>query len=446
MKSYRPVSNLPILSKIIEGVVAKRLLSHIHQNNLFDENQSAYRQYHSTETALLKLQDDILQKLDHDKVVALLMIDVSAAFDTVPHERLINCFENEFGLKNTALNWIRSYLNDRYQKVIVQNSHSKTTKMECGFPQGAKLAGLKYNVYTAPLSKVVKQHPVNHKSYADDNELYISFSAINEDFAITQLQNCVNDVKSWMRTNYLKMNDDKTKVIFFTPRKGQNIIREILVGDDIIKPSNKVKNLGIMLDKNLNMESQINYVTKSVYFHLRNISKIRHYLNCENTKSLVQSLVITRLDYCNGILANLPKRLISKLQKAQNCAARLIRKTRKRAHITPVLKDLHWLPVEHRIKYKIILLTFKCLNSQAPQYLRNLITLYSPPRLLRSNNRLTGSLVYRHYQRRKHGGRTFSAVAPQYWNSLPQEIRNAETLQKFKSLLKTHLFRQVYET
>ena len=192
----------------------------------------------------------------------------------------------------------------------------------------------------------------------------------------------------------------------------------------------------------MSMENQVNKITKSAYFQIRNISKIRKNLDTETTKTLVPALVISKIDYCNSLLVNLPKKLLKKVQRAQNAAARLISKTSKRNHITPVLKNLHWLPVTARINFKILLQTFKCLNESAPVYLTDLL---STTRLLRSSSQAE-TLQVRRYRKKKHGSRAFQVAAPLLWNSIPINIRNAANISQFKSLLKTYFFTAYYST
>ena len=218
----------------------------------------------------------------------------------------------------------------------------------------------------------------------------------------------------------------------------------IVVGSSSISPSANVKYLGVYLDSLLNLECHVNKITSSAYFHLRNISKIRQVLDISSTKSLIQSTFIPRIDYCNSLLSNVPQRLNNKLQRIQNHAARVIYKKRKRDHITPVLKELHWLPIRCRVSFKVLLITFKCLNGLAPEYLADLIKRYSPPRVLRSNDSLSGTLIVPRFKKLKHGGRSFSIVAPSLWNCLPSDIRNADTVSLFKSMLKTHMFKEYY--
>ena len=444
MGNYRPVSNLCTLAKILEKAVYKRLNTHFTEHCLLDENQSAYRKCYSTETVLVRIQNDILKELDKGHIMALVMIDVSAAFDTVKHGKLIECLSKFYGISGKALEWMKSYLSNRRQAVVIDNEQSEYVLMEYGFPQGAILAGLLYNAFSAPLSKVVKRHSPTHKGYADDNQSYIAFKIQNSEASMKKLQDCLIDMMKWMVINGLKVNGKKTKLIVFTPNRNVNIDVRLHLEQKEIKPLSDVKNLGVTIDKMMTLEKQLNNVTKSVYLQIKKISKIRQFLDVNSTKALVQALVISRLDYCNSLYANLPQRLINKLQKAQNSAARLIYKKKRRCRITPVLKTLHWLPITFRVKYKILMLTYKALNNLAPQYMKSLVVPFQPKRLLRSNQNNYLTLENCMYKKRKHGGRSFQTVAPLLWNLLPLNIRKAETLQKFKSMLKTHLFIKKY--
>lgn len=165
-------------------------------------------------------------------------------------------------------------------------------------------------------------------------------------------------------------------------------------------------------------------------------------LSLGNAEQLVHAFMTSRLDYCNALLGGCPARLINKLQLVQNAAARVLTRTRKYDHISPVLSALHWLPIKHRIHFKILLVTYKALNGLAPQYLSELLTHYSPSRLLRSQN--SGQLIIPRISKSTAGGRSFSYLAPKLWNNLPNIVREADTLCQFKSRLKTHLFGLAY--
>jgi len=189
------------------------------------------------------------------------------------------------------------------------------------------------------------------------------------------------------------------------------------------------------------MSSHISSICKSAFFHLRNIARIRKYLSFKTTEILIHSFVSSKVDSNNSLLYGLPKYEIQKLQRILNAAARLLTYTRKYDHITPVLSELHWLPVEKRIMFKILLLTFKALHGLAPTYINDLLQLYVPSRPLRSSNAFL--LKSRKYNLKTYGYRAFSVAAPQLWNVLPLDTRKTDCLETFKSRLKTYLFKLV---
>ena len=186
------------------------------------------------------------------------------------------------------------------------------------------------------------------------------------------------------------------------------------------------------------MSSQVNNVVKSANYHLRNIGRIRKYLTDSAAKLLIQSLEISRMDYCNSLFAGITENLLHKLQLTQNRAARIISRTRRDQHITPVLKRLHWLPMRQRVDFKTLLLVYKCRNGLAPSYLSELLTLYEPSRSLRSQN--LGLLHVPRYRLGSYGGRSFAVYATKLWNGLNIGVRTARTIGAFKKGLKTELF------
>ncbi len=200
---------------------------------------------------------------------------------------------------------------------------------------------------------------------------------------------------------------------------------------------NQVRNLGVILETDLSFSSHVKAVTKSAYYHLKNIARIRCFVSSQDLEKLVHAFITSRVDYCNGLLTGLPKKTIRQLQLIQNAAARILTRTRKYEHITPVLRSLHWLPVTFRIDFKVLLLVYKSLNGIGPKYMADMLTEYKPNRPLRS---LGSSQLEIPRVHTKQGESAFSYYAARSWNQLPEEIRCAKTLATFKSRLKTHLF------
>ncbi|XP_067237023.1 uncharacterized protein, partial [Chanodichthys erythropterus] len=297
--------------------------------------------------------------------------------------------------------------------------------------------------YMLPLGEIIRKHGVSFHCYADDTQLYISLRP-DETYKFTKLTECIADIKNWMTRNFLLLNSEKTDILIFGPKTSsrKNLEYSLTLDGCSIKPSSSVRNLGVLFDTNLSFESHVSSICKTAFFHLKNISKLRHMLSMTNAEQLVHAFMTSRLDYCNALLGGCSARLLNRLQLVQNAAARVLTRTRKYDHISPVLSTLHWLPIKHRIDFKILLLTYKALNGLAPQYLSELLMHYSPSRLLRSQN--SGQLIIPRISKSTEGGRSFSYLAPKLWNNLPSIVREADTLCQFKSRLKTHLFALAY--
>ena len=292
--------------------------------------------------------------------------------------------------------------------------------------KGSVLGPILYVLYTAPLADILQFHEMQFHFYTDDTQFNISFSTNNDmelTNSITRIEECLTDHDKWMSMNRLKLNKDKTELLYlFSKYNPQQSVPPLRFGTDIINPSSHERNVGAIFDTTMSMLPHVNNVCKSAFHHLRTISRIRQYLSTQTTEILIHAFVTSKLDHCNSLLYNVPKNVIKKLQSVQNAAARLITRSRKCHHITPILLDLHWLPVSERIKFKILLLTFKALHQQSPTYIQDLITRYLPSRSLRSYSTLSLNPVS--FNLKTHGSRAFSVSAPEIWNKLPDDIRS----------------------
>ena len=228
----------------------------------------------------------------------------------------------------------------------------------------------------------------------------------------------------------------KTEVIFFDSNPSTS--HNNTLGPLSANIHNHVKNLGVILDSNLKLDKQVGSVVRCGFFQLRIIAKVKPYLSTRDLERVTHAFIASRLDYCNSLYVGMDQSLLRRLQLVQNAAARLLTGTKKRQHITPVLASLHWLPVRFRIDFKILTFVYKARNNLAPPFIVDLIRDYTPNRALRSGDQLL--LVTPTTSKRSRGDRAFAAAAPRLWNSLPLHIRASQSINIFKSLLKTHFF------
>ena len=440
MENFRPISNLSFISKLTERVVLKRLTDQISCNNLHEQFQSAYKPNHSTETALMRVENDISMSVDNKRGVVLIMLELSAAFDTVDHSQLLGRMRSA-GVIGIAHQW---FLTSRTQSACLGRTKSQPSELLQGVPQGSVLGPVLFILYTGPIGQIIRHHQLDFHTFANDSQLYVSFKIndpTDEKAALTRIQACVREIKAWLNHNRLHLNDNNTEVLVINTPSSANkhSVTDVIVGDSIIRPTAVARNIGVMFDNELSLKYQVPKLCQVAFFYIRRIRSIRHCLTQHATELLIHSLVISRLDYGNGLLYGVSDKLLDKLQRVQNVAARVVVKASRYDHVTPILKTLHWLPIRYRTEYKLLLLTFKALHHLAPSYLTDLLQLYHTTRTLRSSS---DALLTEHSARlRNYGDRDFSVAAPKLWNNLPLNMRECGSANSFKRLLKTHLFK-----
>ena len=446
LTNYRPVSNLTLISKLIEKCALEQLSKHLIKNNLYCKFQSAYRPGHSCETALVKIYNDINNSLNSDTYVILILLDFSAAFDTIDHNILINRLNTNYGIQGKALNWFSSYLTGRTYKVKINNTISDPMPLNYGVPQGSILGPILFSLYIKEIQEIIHSHNINSHFYADDIQLYMKCT---KDTDFTNLENCLNRIISWTNKNFLKLNNNKTQFMAISTKNyTSHKIQHLTLMGETFKVESSVKSLGFILDDNLQMDKQINHVCSVGYYMLRNLWKIsKKVIDKALRTQLVHASVLSRINYCNALYTFLPKTQTRKLQKLINSSARFIFNItgRKRfEHITPYLKQLHFLPIDYRIEFKICLLIYKCLyTDNAPTYLTELINTKTPNLHWNLRTDLDRSLLaHNQIVKQNYKTRGFSHAAPIIWNRLPSNIRTAETVDTFKNVLKTYYFKK----
>ena len=445
--SYRPIAKLPLLSKVLERIVSAQLRIYLQRNDLFPQLQSAYRQSHSTETSILKITSDILLSLDQGHLCLLTMLDLSAAFDSIDLEILIRRLNIFFGLTGTALKWFNSFVSGRHQSVQIGSSSSQSVAAECGVPQGSVLGPLLFILYMSDVTQIAMNHDFNIHLYADDVQIYSSCAPSQCDSLSTRLSCSLDDIISWFHSNQLYLNTNKCETIWFhsSNRRSTAPSSAIRIGSSHISPVSSVRCLGVHLDSELSFNVHLTKRSAACYAAMRQIRSIRSSIPAQVLKMLVSSLVISRLDYCISVLSGVPACRLKRLQSVLNAAARLIHGSSRYCAITPLLKDLRWLPVEFRVKYRLCLLAFCCNHDMAPNYLinRNSDAASTSARSrLRSAN--APSLSVRLTRRPTLGGRSFVVAAAHSWNNLPSHLRSIDSFPQFKRQVKDHFYHSCF--
>ena len=340
----------------------------------------------------------------------------------------------DFGVIGDAQKWLASYLSHRKQRVLIKNFIYDPFNLGSGVPQGSCLGPVLFLIYAAGLFKIIDGHLPNAHSYADDTQIYRSLrphSPASQDTALRNTGNCVADVRAWMLSNRLLINDVKTEFVIIGSRQQVSKIHidKIIVGESMVKPDKVVRNLGAWFDSHMTMNSHIGKVCSKAFRSLYNIRQIRKFLSEETTKILVHSFVASHIDYCNSLLYGLPQYQYDRLQRVLNATERVVCLVPKFDHITPVLRRLQWLSFRYRLMFKILLLVYKALHIKAPSYIFSLLKAKPAGRCsLRSDSQ--DLLAVPRTMFKTLGDRAFSKAGSSLWNELPVDIRISGDFQK----------------
>ena len=452
LSSYRPISNLSFMSKIIEKLIASQLVAYLDGSGHLPKFQSGFRRGHSTETAIVRLLSDVHAAMDRREVTLLALLDVSAAFDTVDHDILRHRLDISFGIRGRALGWLWSFISNRSHAVVINRIESSWRGIHCGVPQGSVLGPLLYILYTRDVSGIVLSARLGVQQYADDTQSYIHCRAKEALQAVHLIHCSLEAIHKWMSSNRLKLNPDKTQFIWLGTRfqLGEIDYRSILQHYPSLVFQKTVVDLGVTLDQQLSMSDHVGRLCRSCSYQLRRLRTVRRTLSDKAAHMLVHAFVINRLDYCNAVLLGIAKSQTDRLQRIMNSSARLLLKLPRFSHVVePMLSNLHWLPMVHRVLFKETILVWNCLNGRGPLYLQDLCTYVSSVpgrRHLRSAD--LNMMTVPHFKSAAAQKCGFSVAGPSAWNSLSDRLRlmlGRASDEQFKKELKTYLFRRILQ-
>lgn len=433
VNNYRPISLLPILSKILEKIVSSQLLEFLLQNNLLSNCQHGFRPNLSTETALLKVTDAIYRNMDRKMISLLTLCDLSKAFDSVSHSILLK----KCALLKIDSFWLTSYLEKRTQSVKLDNTVSSQACIQFGVPQGSILGPLLFNIYVNDMKEYISNCTL--VQYADDTQLLHQGYLDDLNEIIKQTEDTLRKLKSYFYKNGLMINATKTQFIFIGSRQlCSRIPEQVTLNFDgtTISPSTHVKNLGLSMDRYMSFETHANEISKKVMGMLIYINRISSYLDKKSRIIVVQSLVLSHINYCLCIWGTTTSTIINKVQKLQNFAARVaVGNIKKYEHVSPAYDELKWLRIKHKRTYDICNVMYKIINGLYPDWLYSFTTVGdSTASVTRQQNNLAVPRF-----RTDTGARALAVTGPNIWNSLPHRITSTTSHTTFKTQLRHFL-------
>ena len=423
--NYRPIALLPLPSKIIERIAHNKISGYMETNNIFNDSQGGFRKNHSTTSTIAKFTDTILRDIDKDKTTVASFVDLTKAFDTVNHTILLLKLK-DMGINLDAISWLTSYLENRTQVTMANNSLSTQATVKFGVPQGSILGPLLFLAYINDIDKLLT---CNVSLYADDAVVYTAHkSAIT---AATMLQADLNRLLAWTKLNHLTINIKKTKVMFFGTNPALKKVdpdTKLLLGTEQLEIVQFFKYLGITLDGELKYDIHIKDMKQKIGYKIIQLARIRKYMNIVQSIHIYKSKVLPYFDYGDILYTGTSSTQTTKLQRLQNRALKICLKLPPRSstaqiHITAKVNYLEDRRNTHLLKYAYK----KCEIVDNRLELRRATRAQDAPLLNYVN------------AKKQIAKRSVEFKAERAWNALPPEKRSLDTYEKFSKDQKTVL-------
>ena len=432
MNNYRPISILPIVSKIIERAVHQQLSEFLDANDLLHPNQSGFRPKHSTATALAKLVNQWSLNIDNNKISGVAFIDLRKAFDTVDHELLLHKLAC-IGCSKKTITWFKSYLGDRQQVTQFKGAKSHPSTIKLGVPQGSILGPLLFSIYVNSLPECVPEGIID--MYADDTTLTVS--ANDATVLEEKLTVALKRVMAWIRDNRLVLNAEKTCVMIIGSHANLRKIESftISLNGNLIKRVQFTKCLGVMIDEELKWFKQVDNVCKLTQKSIGMLKRAKCFLPVQSLRLLYNSLVLPRFDYCSIIWSNRFHAHTNKLRKIQKRAARIILNKTYDTPSADLFTSLKWMTLDKRFELSRVMMIYKCVHNLAPSYLQ--VDLINPNEVHEHDTRQSASGCLRVPRFHTECYKCSPVVSSIFeWNKLDNAMKTASSVNSFKRMFK----------
>ena len=435
---YRPISILPTLSKILEKIVVRQMHDFLSKTCQLNPFQSGFRRNLSTQTALLKVTEDIRKTLDNGEIAILTLLDFSKAFDSVDHDILLTkC--GRLGFSKPTLQWLDTYLRNRQQIVCCNGAYSSSKTILRGVPQGSVVGPLLFLIYANELPLSLRY--CSHHMYADDFQMLITGRVDKLNELIEKVNLDLTNISHWSQLNGLLINPSKSQSMLISSSYTQKYVQEstippLTIDNSTIPWCNSVRNLGIVVNNSLTWDHHINNIHRKIFFTLHSLKRIKRLLPVSIRKLLVETLIYPHFTYCDVVYNDLSTKLANKLQVAQNTCIRYIFDLKKFDHVSHIYSSNNILRLNNQRALHSLVLLFKILKYEAVPYLSNHFQFLSSTRLRKS------FVLELPRHKRSYMYNSFTIKTAKLWNSLPPDIRCCHSLATFKHKLKLFFLKQ----
>lgn len=436
--NYRPISLLPIFSKILEKIMSKRLLNFLEKYNLLVEQQFGFRKNRSTEQAITALTHNILQNIDNGEFTVAVFIDLTKAFDTVPHNILLHKL-NHLGVRGVANTWFESYLSDREQFVIYNNAKSTRKKVTCGVPQGSILGPLLFLIFINDI--VQSSEKLKWTLFADDTTIY--FSDKNVKNAIETMNIELYKLKEWLLSNKLTLNITKTKYVIF--KSYTKIIPHsdelplVKINNEPLEKVKTFKFLGVNLQENLQWTHHITQTCSKLSKALAMLYKVKGFLPKKSLITLYNSFFLSHLNYCSLVWNFTTETNINKIKLLQKRAIRIITSSTFREHTIPLFQNEKILPIELLLQYRIAMFMYDLKEEIIPSCIRSKFLLTED--VHRHNTRSKYFHIRKSLKQSQH---TIFHEGIKVWeHNIPNNFKHIKHKNIFKKKMKYYLLQRI---